>query len=59
MLVAVTRIEELVGVAGKVTESLHLILHGMRMYDIHDHRETHLMGGIDEFLQFFRGAKTT
>ena len=44
---AVARIEILVRVASKVAESLNLVLHGMRMNDVHDYSYAVLVGFID------------
>ena len=51
MLVAVARIEVLVGVAGKVAKSLNLVLHSMRVNDVHDDGNTVLMGSVDHLLE--------
>ena len=58
MLMTVARIEELVGVACQIAKTLHLILHGMRVNDIHDHSNAVLVGGINEFLQFVGCTET-
>ena len=57
MLVAVTGIEILVGVAGQVAQSFHLVLHGMGVYDVHDDGNAVLVGRVDEFLQFLGCAE--
>ena len=57
MLMAVTRIEKLVRITGKITQALDLILHGMRVDDIHNDGNALLMRGIDEGFQFLRSAK--
>ena len=59
MLVAVALIEELVGVAGEVAQALNLILHGMRVYDVHDDGNAHLVGGVNHLLQVLRRAEAT
>ena len=59
MLVAVARIEELVGVASEIAQALDLVLHGMRVDDIHDDGNTHLVGGINHLFQVFGGTETT
>ena len=58
MLVSVARIEVLVRITGKITETFHLVLHCMRVNDIHDDSNTILMGSIDEILEFLRGSET-
>lgn len=47
MFVTVTFIEELIGVAGEVTESFDFILDGVAVDYIHYDGESHLMSGID------------
>ena len=59
MLVAIARIEILVRVASQIAESLHLILHGVRMHDVHNHGDAILMGCVYELLQLFRGTEAT
>ena len=51
MLVSVAGIEILVGVAGQVAQAFHLVLHGVRVDDIHHHGYSHLVGCVDERLQ--------
>ena len=58
MLVTVARIEELIRIATEVAESFHLVLHGVRVYDVHDDGNAVLMGGVDEFLQFLGRTET-
>ena len=58
MLVAVAGIEELVGVAAEVAQALDLVLYGVRMDDIHDDGDAHLMGGINHLLQVLWGTET-
>ena len=59
MLTAVTLAEILARVTGKVAQSLVFILHGMAVYDIHHHGDSHGMSLIDERLQLLGCAKTT
>ncbi len=58
MLMTVAGIEELVGVASQIAKTFHLVLHGMRVHNIHDDGNTVLVGGIDEFLQLVGSAET-
>src|SRR3712207_2138187 len=58
MFMAVAGIEILVRITGQIAQSLHFVLHGMRMYNIHDDRHTRLMGRVDKLFQLLRGAKT-
>ena len=46
MFVTVARIEILVRIAGKIAKALNLVLHCMRMNDIHDNSNTILMSRI-------------
>ena len=59
MLTAVTLAEILARVTGKVAQSLVFILHGMAVYDIHHHGDSHGVSLIDERLQLLGCAKTT
>ena len=59
MLMTIARIEKLVRIASEVAETLHLVLHSMRMNDIHDDSNTVLVGSINKFLEFLRSAETT
>ena len=52
MLPSVARIEELVRVAAKVAQAFVLILHGMRLHQIHYHGDTVLVSLVNESLQF-------
>ena len=54
MFVTVTGIEELIGVAAEIAEAFHFVLDGMAVDDIHDNRQPHFMGGVNELLQIFR-----
>ena len=58
MLATVALIEILAGVAGKVAQALHFVLHGMRMHDVHDDGQSQLMCLVDELLQLLRRAET-
>ena len=57
MLMAITRIEELVRITSEVTQTFHLVLHSVRVYDIHNHSHTVLVSLVDESLQFLRGTE--
>ena len=52
MFVAFAGIEILVGVASQIAESLHLVLHSVAVYDIHDDGDAVLVCLIDKGLQF-------
>ena len=58
MLVAVARIEILVGVASEIAKSLNFVLHCMRVYNIHDYGNTVLMGSVDHLLQLLGSAES-
>ena len=58
MFVTVARIEILVRIAGKIAKALNLVLHCMRMNDIHDNSNTILMSRINKILQLFRSTET-
>ena len=58
MLMTVAGIEILIGVAGKVAQSLYFVLHCMRMYYIHDYGNTVLMGCVDHLLQLLGSAES-
>ena len=58
MLVPIARIEELVGIAAEIAQSFHLILDGMRMYDVHDYCHTIFMCGVYHLLKVFRCTET-
>ena len=58
MLVSVARIEVLVRITGKITETFHLILHCMRVNDIHNDSDAILMSCINERLELLRGSET-
>ena len=58
MLVSVARIEILVRVAGKIAQTFQLVLHGVRVHDVHDDCDSVLMGRIDEVLQFLRRSES-
>ena len=58
MLATVAGIEILVGVARKITKTLNLILHSMAVDNVHNHRNTVLVGGVDKLFQFLWCAET-
>ena len=58
MLMTVARIEILVRIAGKITKAFQLVLHCMRVDDVHDDGNTVLMGSINEILQLFWSTET-
>ena len=41
----------------ETSESLCFIFHGMTMHDVHDHRQPHSMGIVDETLQLVGRAE--
>ena len=47
MFTSATAIEILTRIAGKVAQTLHLVLYGMGVDDVHDDGNTHLVGGIN------------
>ena len=58
MLMTVAGIEILVGVAGKIAQTLDFVLHGMRVNDVHDDGNALGMGRIDKGLQLLGCAET-
>ena len=58
VLVPVSWVEILVGVTCQVAQTLHFVLHGVGMYDVHDDGNAFLMGSVYQFLQFLGRAKT-
>lgn len=52
------RIEVLIRITGKIAKSLHFILHGMRVNNIHNDGNSHSMRRINQFLQFIRCTET-
>ena len=54
MFTSATAIEILTRIAGKVAQTLHLVLYGMGVDDVHDDGNTHLVGRINQLLQLFR-----
>ena len=58
MLMSVARIEVLVRITGKIAETFHLVLHCMRVNDIHNDSYAILMGCINERLEFLWGSET-
>ena len=59
MLVAVAGIEELVGVAGQIAQSLHLVFHGMGVYDVHNHGHALSVRFVNQLLEFFGRSEAT
>ena len=55
----VARIEELVGVTAKVTQTFDLVLHSVRVDDIHDDSDTQAVGLIDKGFQLLGRTETT
>ena len=58
VFMSLARIEELVGIACKVAQSLHFVLHCMRVDDVHNNGNAMLVGLVDERFQFFGCSKT-
>ena len=50
--------EVLATITGKVSQAFNLVLHGMRMHNVHDDSNAHLMRLVNEFLQFFWCTET-
>ena len=59
VLMTVARIEELIGVATKVTKTFHLVLHSVTVNDVHNHCYAVLMRFVDKGFQFLRSSETT
>ena len=58
MFTTPSRIEILVRITGKITQSFYLILHCMGMNNIHNNSDTHSMSSIDQLLQLIRSTET-
>ena len=58
MLMTITCIKELVGVTGKIAQALHFVLYRVRVYNIHNNRNTQLVGRINHLLQLLRSTET-
>ena len=58
MLVAVAAVEVLVRVASKVAQTLNLVLHSVRVNDVHDDSDAILVCFIHQLLQFLWRAET-
>ncbi len=58
MLVPVARIEILVGITGQIAKTLHLVLHSVTVYNIHNDGNTIGMGRINQCFQFLRRTET-
>ena len=58
MLSAVALVEVLAGVAGKVCQAFHLILHSMAVHDVHDDSKAHAVRLVDEGFQLVGSAET-
>ena len=52
VFVAVAFIEELIWVAGEITETFDFIFDGVTVNDVHDNAETHLVSGVDQLFKF-------
>ena len=52
-----TVMEILPGCAIKSSKPFHLVFNSMGMDQVHYHRDTHAMGLINQFFQFFRGTE--
>ena len=57
MLMPIARIEILVRVACEVSQTLYLVLHGMRVDYVHNHRDALLVCRVNEGFKFFRSAE--
>ena len=57
MLTLVVAVEVQVASAVKTAQTLNLVLHGMRMDNVHDDRQASGMSIIDEMFQFLGGAE--
>ena len=58
LVVSANRITMEIKIAGAIHagQSFGLIFYGMRMYNVHDHGNAHLMGGVDQLTQFIGRA---
>ena len=59
MFVTISRIEELIWITGKIAQSFNLILHSMRVHNIHNHGYSVLVSLVNKSLQLLWGSKTT
>ena len=57
MLTTRSRIEILVRITGKVTQTFHFVFHRMRMDNVHNNGNTHLMSSINQRFQFVGRTK--
>ena len=57
MLAASAGIEELVGVAAVIAESLHLILHSVTVHEVHDNHDACLVRFVNQLLEFLGRAE--
>ena len=57
MFTTCARIEILVRITGKVTQTFHFVFHRMRMDNIHNNGNTHLMSSIDQCFQLIGSTK--
>jgi len=57
MLTTRSRIEILVRITGKVAQTFHFVFHRMRMDNIHNNGNPHLMSSINQRFQFVRRTK--
>ena len=53
----VTRIEILVWITTEISQTLNLILHSMRVNEVHDDSKSVLVGLINQLLQFLRSTE--
>ena len=58
MLAASTLHEILAAITSKIAKTFNLVLHGMRVNDVHDDCYAHLVCLVNEFLQLFWSAET-
>ncbi len=58
MLMSIAWIEVLVGITGQVAESLHFVLHSMRMHYVHYHGNALAVSSVYKFLQILRRTET-
>ena len=57
VFVAITWVEELIGVASEVAQTFYLVFHRMRVYYIHNDSNAVLVGLVNELLKLLGGTK--
>ncbi len=57
VIAAVALVEVLVGGAVEARQALDLVVHRVRVHEVHDDRAAQAVGGVDQGLQFLRRAE--